>query len=376
MNPETPKPYWERLRSLEPSLAEKETWRFVDGARVTSYDLRVDYGKPLDAFSLKRKMLQDFEETRIRLRKENEALFSSGDLEEVRLCPVCGSETDFSQIETVIYTAPYIVCRHCTHRYVARRPSANALKAFYAENENYQAVYADPGQLEERIQKVVRPKLDWVVKAYGQRYGKPPKTILDVGAGSGHFVAAARQAGYLAEGVELSKSGVAFAQKNFGIEMHCLDFLQAKDSLGRYDVITFWGCLEHLSAPMNFLEVSLEKMSAHGMIFVEIPRWFSLSTASQRIFPDRVIRHLVPSAHIHMFTDSSLATALVSAGFSPAAAWYFGMDVYETAVLLASTAQERGVPDLSAFAPHAQNFQTLCDQNYLSDFMVLAGFPA
>lgn len=199
---------------------------------------------------------------------------------------------------------------------------------------------------------------------------------MDVGAGSGHFVAACRQAGFQADGIELSKSGIGFAKKNFSIDLKYLDFLKQKSEISTYDVITLWGCLEHVSDPMSFLKVAHEKLSSRGLLVVEVPRWFSLSTFIQKEIPEKVIRHLVPSAHIHMFSDSSIATSFILSDFSPVGAWYFGMDVYETALLLSArygTSKEKF--DLSFIAPHIGPLQVLCDQNHLSDFLVFAGTP-
>jgi len=246
------------LRS-QPFIREEEAWeRWSDQNDSTSrsFDVHVTYGKELNTVSLKQKVVDDFQENVTRIRQENEKNFSSGSLEKVASCPICSEPSANNRLEAVFYGGKYFVCRRCDHRYVIERPTQQSLEEFYSENEAYQSTYADPKSLKERMDGVVIPKLKWVVEQFKRQYGREPKSILDVGAGSGHFVAAARDRSYQADGVELSQYGIEFARRNFGIELKKVDFIKDADSLSSYDVITFWGCIEHVPQPMQMLQVA------------------------------------------------------------------------------------------------------------------------
>jgi hypothetical protein len=86
-----------------------------------------------------------------------------------------------------------------------------------------------------------------------------------------------------------------------------------------------------------------------------------------------VARHLDPTSHVNCFSDASLATALVTTGFKPVAAWYFGMDVYELVVQLAL---QLGDPSaVERLAPWIPELQASLDAARLCDDVIVAALP-
>ena len=60
--------------------------------------------------------------------------------------------------------------------------------------------------------QIIAPKLDWCLEHFQRRTGKSPRTVLDVGAGGGHFLAGAQRRGMAVEGFEKSRASRVFAQ--------------------------------------------------------------------------------------------------------------------------------------------------------------------
>jgi hypothetical protein len=82
-----------------------------------------------------------------------------------------------------------------------------------------------------------------------------------------------------------------------------------------------------------------------------------------------VARHLDPTSHVNCFSDASIATALYESGFKPIAAWYFGMDIYETLIQLSIHSH----PDLiEGFAHLIPFLQAGLDQVQFCDDLVIA----
>ena len=73
-------------------------------------------------------------------------------------------------------------------------------------------------------------------------------------------------------GGEISETGIDFAMKNFGIELMPMDFLTESEKLQLFDLITFWGVIEHVPNPVDFLKKAVEKLSPKGMVIAEVPR--------------------------------------------------------------------------------------------------------
>ena len=365
---------WIRSVPFSPRNESRELWSCENHLGRRVFEVRVTCGKKLDAFSLKQKVLSDFERSVTQIRQKNESLFASNRLEEVQRCPVCGESSEGSEAAASFYGGSYHHCLNCDHYFVIKRPSKESLENFYATSQEYQATYADPDLVKVRLETVAAPKAEWVLKTFRDQYGKNPRSLLDVGAGSGHMVKAFRDQGIEADGIEISESGIEFAKRNFGIALERLDFIgrDTPDRFAAYDVITFWGCLEHVPDPIRMLEAARGRLNQKtGMVVAEVPRWHSLTTEIQKLFTHRIVRHLEPSSHLHVFSDASLASTYGISGFIPAAAWYFGLDTYEAAV---QSVREHG-GRLDKVEKYISYFQPLCDQHHLCDFLVLAGIP-
>ena len=355
-----------------PGAAHEETW--THGARA--YPVRVRLGKPMDILALKANMTAAFEEQLASIRSSRKALYAAAEVEEVSACPLCGALSSTGEPALTIYGARYQRCAACTHHFVVRRPTKAALERFYAKDAHYAATYADKKTLETRVRQVAEPKARWVIEEFERLHGRKPRSILDVGAGSGHFVFACRQLGLEAEGLELSESGRAFCQANFGIELGAQDFTDKPEVFAGVDVVTFWGVIEHVPEPMAVLRAARRALSGpETMVVAAVPRWDALSTGVQSQFPETVARHLDPLGHINCFTDESLATAFETAGFAPAAAWYFGMDAYELVMQLSYLLKKGDDSPLAALGRFIPALQSVVDQGQLSDEIALAGRP-
>jgi len=367
--------HWSRVVPFESQKKQEEVWVCKDAQTQKRYNVEVTFGKPVDILSLKLNMVEEFKANLARIRDSRVALFKKGNLQRVNLCPICGCGTKQMPEVFRVYGARYIYCEKCRHFFCMDIPTKKSLEDFYANDKCYQSTYADKKTAQIRVRQVAMPKAEWVVRQFARLYGRKPKAILDIGAGSGHFVYACKKLGIPAAGVELSKTGRIFCKENFNFELLNLDFAQGWSVFRGYEIITFWGIIEHVPHPMNMLKAASMALKAkEGLIAVEVPRWHSFSTAVQGAFPDAIARHLDPLGHINCFTDSSLATAFVKNNFDLVAAWYFGMDAYELVMQMSHLLHEPKV--IQKMGKYIPAFQDRLDLSRLSDEMVFAGKPA
>lgn len=356
----------------------KETWECDHDGLSRSFDIDVTVGKPLDIVRLKGGASLD--EMRaysaFLLETARELYGPNRKRREVVQCPCCATDSDRAVEECVVFGVPYSRCGHCGHVFVRSQPLPEALAALFAESEGHAAPYTDRAALELRLAQVVRPKLQWLLRVYEHEYARRPATLIDVGAGGGHFVHVSRQEGLSADGYELNEGSRRFARNMFDIELLGADFLQDAPLPGvdELDVITYWGLLEYVSEPERFFAAARQRLSpGSGMLIVEVPRVDCLGSAIQRASPDTVTRHLDPTTHMNLFSDASLATALVRSGFRPVAAWYFGMDAYELLTNLGRQLDERRILDeLAGLIP---DIQACLDAACVCDDIVVAALP-
>jgi 2-polyprenyl-3-methyl-5-hydroxy-6-metoxy-1,4-benzoquinol methylase len=312
-----------------------EVWEFspTSGKR-RAFPVRVRTGKRLDVVGLKGTELQKVRDYSSFLKDMATRLYSSSStMARQEACPICGARLSKASVALRIFEVPYLQCERCGHVCVGFHLAQTASDGVFAEAEEYSAVYVDVEAIKIRLEQIVQPKLDWCIEHFRERNGRSPRNVVDVGAGGGHFLAGASRCGMRVEGFEKSKSSRAFIESAFGLQVRDDDFLSAPGK--PTDLITFWGLLEYVSRPRDFIAASKQWLTREGMLVVEVPRVESLGTMVQAM-PNAVIaRHMDPTSHVNGFSDESLCTALVEEGFSPIAAWYFGMDAYEACVQVA-----------------------------------------
>lgn len=359
---------WMRRAPLSPSgETGAELWElWEDGRLRASLPVRTRYGKPLDVMAFRGIDAEAHRAAAAEVRRAAEALHA-GSIE-AEGCPCCGGPA--ADRLATIAGVDYLRCESCGHGFVPRPPAA-ALAERFAASEELAAVYTDPEATATRMEQVVRPKLDWTIDAARRALGRPPSSLLDIGAGAGHMVAAARGRGLAAEGYEINAPCCEFAADTLDVALRRVDVLSAEPTGERFDLVTLWGVLEYVPDPVALIRRAAAFLAPRGALVVEVPRADSLSTGVQRELPDLVARHLDPGSHLNAFSDASLATALWACGLVPTDAWYFGMDAFELATQLSLRADQ---PDDVTRA--ALRLQPDLDRARLADDLVLAAIAA
>ncbi|MCP9488322.1 MAG: class I SAM-dependent methyltransferase [Solirubrobacteraceae bacterium MAG38_C4-C5] len=141
----------------------------------------------------------------------------------------------------------------------------------------------------------------------------PPTRLLDVGAGRGRFVAAARAAGHDARGVEPSARGVAAAQAVYGVQLERATIGDVAISPGSLDAVTIWHVLEHLDDPAGALARVVGWLRPGGVALVGVPNVASL----QARLGGPVALHLDVPRHRTHFTPQGLRALLRAHGLEP-----------------------------------------------------------
>lgn len=189
------------------------------------------------------------------------------------------------------------------------------------------------------------PDSQWYELMYGGRDGKllalepghryflrdhqAPRhgTLLDIGCGTGSFLAAARERGYEVTGTELDGNAAAFATEKLGlprvIGLTVAEFAK-KYPDQKFDVVTFFEVLEHQAEPVKFLSNVKACLRSQGYVALSVPnreRWLT--------GPD-VLDY--PPNHFLRWSSAALKNFLQAQGFEI-------VSMQEEPVRLAYTAQ-------------------------------------
>lgn len=348
-----------------------ERWEYRQDATVSSFDVEVFVGKPLNVLGLKGADLNEVREYAAFLKATAARLYADGATEPLPQCPLCGGPLAGAATELRVFGVPYVRCSQCRHVMVGRQPAVAALHDVFATSEEHSSIYVDRGAVAVRMTEIIAPKIDWCLARYQRRYGQAPARVIDVGAGGGHFLAGARDRGFAVEGFEKSRASRQFAHEAFDLTLREDDFLTA--DLAPADLVTFWGLLEYVPEPRPFLRAARRALSSRGLLIVEVPRVDALGTLVQGQAGATVARHMDPTSHVNAFSDASLCTALVEEGLRPVAAWYFGMDAWETLVQASLLAGDDTLASrLNELIPVLQR---AADRGRQCDDLVIAAIP-
>ncbi len=138
--------------------------------------------------------------------------------------------------------------------------------------------------------------------------GLQPGLLLDVGCGDGTFLKNLPKV-WQRYGYEPSKPGQA-SLKSAGLTM--IDMYEPPPELfGKFDVITMWHSLEHISEPAQVLAGIRKLLKSDGLLFISIPNVESLQA---RFFGPKWF-HLDPTRHLVHYDRLSLRNVLAKSGF-------------------------------------------------------------
>jgi SAM-dependent methyltransferase len=103
--------------------------------------------------------------------------------------------------------------------------------------------------------------------------------LLDVGCGSGRFLARAAALGYRVTGFDFNPVAVQIARSRFGLkDVHCasIEEFRAQNPGRRFDVVTAFEVLEHVEDPRGFLQTLFDWIRPGGFLALSVPyrdRW-------------------------------------------------------------------------------------------------------
>lgn len=192
----------------------------------------------------------------------------------VSRCPIC-SGTSFQKFgQAKDYTVSHetfqlATCSTCQFLLTSPRPEDSELGKYYL-SENYVSHTAKATTLFDKLYEFSREfALKWkltLVKKFTNSTSSPP-SLLDYGCGTGFFLKKVKENGFNIAGVEPSEIARHAAEQNTGIKIHP----GMADVAHKFDVITLWHVLEHVSN-LNELVIELKnKLNANGTLVIAVP---------------------------------------------------------------------------------------------------------
>ncbi|MCR5266983.1 MAG: class I SAM-dependent methyltransferase [Lachnospiraceae bacterium] len=284
-------------------------------------------------------------------------------------CKICKSPLPAPLFRS--HNLAYIECETCGHLNSEYEDTDAFASKVYVEDDysrNYSA--KDKEEYEKRLASIYIPKAEFLKESLSKE-GMDDVKILDIGAGCGYFVAAARRLGMAADGVELSENQVNYGNAMAGEQI--LTHVGLTDSIGCIkasdaNVISAIGVLEHLIHLDENLAAVRDNRNIR-YLYASVPM-FSFSTAFEAANQHCYNRH-TGGTHTHLFSNESVAYMAESIGFEVAYEWRFGSDINDLyrflTVSLAKNGNEAFAGTFSdRFVPLMDKLQLVLDESEFS----------
>ena len=229
-------------------------------------------------------------------------------------CPLCGSchyeplieAADASQDEGLRFLV--VRCEQCGLCFTNPRPSPRSIDLFYPDDyppfQHSSHARHDPWWHGVLRRVKGRQDLDRLL-------GTEPARLLDLGCGSGSFLARMRQRGWQVTGLDLSPSAVDRGRQ-LGLNVLHGSLPHEHLAEGSFDLVTMWQSLEHVPHPLEVLRAARGLLAPGGRLVLSVPnigslpfRWFGPAWYGLDL-----------PRHLTHFTAGTLRMMLRHAGFS------------------------------------------------------------
>lgn len=221
-------------------------------------------------------------------------------------CPCCLVDVEKSEaiFESTMFKHLCLIrkCSSCGLIYKEFFPTIIGLNKIYSSEYTH---FHDSGEWKKKsYYNSAKQKLDSCRKFSKKNRSINSIRILDVGCGSGDFVAVARDIGYAAYGIDPHiplHSNISYLQRKKIEEVETASF----------DIVVMLNVAEHLVHPRDFFTEICRVLVDDGILLLTCPYGNSLA----RRFYGKRWNHLVLDEHLLFWTPKSLSILLRQVGF-------------------------------------------------------------
>jgi SAM-dependent methyltransferase len=238
-------------------------------------------------------------------------------------CPICGPGPErtlgtrggAAQRHGLGVPTRVVECTRCGLLYPNPFPYPLEPQALYGDPDKYFAAH----DLDAKI-----TRYRGLARELARRVGSSSPRILDVGAGRGDFLEAARREGFVDTlGVEFSEAMITFARETFGVRLvaETTDALLARGE-PPFDAIVLNAVLEHVYDPDALIRSTRSLLKPGGVLYVDVPRephllaYVGRTVSRLRGGDDPYsLQPTWPPYHVFGFNPRSLGALLAKHGF-------------------------------------------------------------
>ncbi|HXT84036.1 MAG TPA: class I SAM-dependent methyltransferase [Verrucomicrobiae bacterium] len=218
------------------------------------------------------------------------------------ICPICSSDNISNYLKSsnqhgkkllqIKKKFNYYRCNNC---------DVTFLSGIAIDKTYYQTYYSFP-ESENNVPKF--KKIENKFAEYSNNFkkgiieqfvnNKKKIDLLDIGCGTGNFIASLDKSKYNAVGIERDKTEYQIAKEK-NITVYCSDILRQNFEDRKFDVITLWHVVEHIPEPHKLLKKIRKLLKKDGIVILTTPNSDALGfkIAKEKWFHLDAPRHII-----------------------------------------------------------------------------------
>lgn len=223
-----------------------------------------------------------------------------------------------SHYGSLLYSAEgisIIDCEVCSFKHIYPLPNRNEIDQLYKE-EYYEK--AQPEYIDR-----VKADAEWWSEVYKERvvqieeFFDKDKEIntLDIGSGPGYYLKEATEKGWKALGIEPSKNACQYAKSLDLNIVNSFFTIEEARKLEKFDVIHMNNVLEHMSNPIEIIQLVWDKLNENGVLCVAVPNDFNIFQNTLHEKYNYKPWWISPKEHLNYFSFETLRNLLENNGF-------------------------------------------------------------
>lgn len=229
-------------------------------------------------------------------------------------CPSCRCENIKPVMSAMDHTVSHETfavweCERCGLRFTQDVPDEGSIGPYYRSDSYISHSNTKKGFVNNLYHMVRREtlaeKYRLVASATRLKQGK----LLDIGAGTGAFVAYMQGCGWEVTGLEPDASARGVAWTDNQVQLLDAGQLFSLPQEG-FDAITLWHVLEHVHDLHGYMEQLKKLIRRSGRIFIAVPNYTSYDA---RVYKENWAAYDVPR-HLYHFSPAALQTLVVGHG--------------------------------------------------------------
>jgi 2-polyprenyl-3-methyl-5-hydroxy-6-metoxy-1,4-benzoquinol methylase len=252
-------------------------------------------------------------------------------MERIKDCPICNSMSLSEFLICKDYTVSqrnFTIshCQNCGFKFTNPRPELKELSSFYESEEyishsnsskglvNWLYQFVRKFTVMQKVKLLNKEIVRGLMKDNLQRTKFEADAnefkVLDIGCGTGEFLAACREAGYSVSGIEPSVKARKFAQEKYSLDVKDEQAINDLPSQ-LFHAVTLWHVLEHVPNLNERIQNIHNLLTEDGILIVAVP---NPESKDAEIYGKYWAAYDVPR-HLYHFSENSIKELMFKNNF-------------------------------------------------------------